>query len=1056
MLKAQLTTEALSMKRFNTSVFLLFAFILYLSIGANAQHFHVSSYTAEDGLPEGNIHGITQDQLGFVWIASDAGLVRFDGERFKTVSERPYREVFKDKKGRVLAINSRGLWEVHSLPDQPALEKISFPEELKLLENPQIIEDHLGRLWIYGVGQAMRVASGATLTYPFPEREQMYLSEGDQGEMWAISKSGQLYEYNFAVEVFDESPFKLPVAVNSFVHSVGEGFWIGAVDGVWYLSIKNRKVSAQKVIAIEGGVNFVIAANTGVFFGTKDKGLIRLKRNEQGEFELEEIEDHTFPHSTMPLPFKDAQNPFADQEGGLWLSTDQGVARLTPNIFDAVDAVPKGNITAITQLDNGEIYNAQGQLFKMAKNEIGLSGQNIPTPYNVTALAHFRNQLWVGTFDGQVGYMESNTGRFKTVEVRDSKGLIFNMEADPIGGIWVAQSPNPKSFIGVAKVTPDLQVKYYGATEGFQSRVLATRTGHDQQVYFGAAGDEHYLYKYDPREDRVIDLSIPLGFKHHENFEVHDLHADYTGTVWMATTDGLLEYKNGEVRRINLGPVLTSAEMRGLDLLDDGTLWISTDIHGIIKYTAKGFTSFSENNGLITNISNYRTVMVDQDGGVFIGTAEGLEVSQVPNPIASPTLRPMLTGIRLTNGFIEPHEDHLYRIPSNSYIALEYLTLAFSTEEILYQTRIPELGLAWSEPSHNQELVIPSLEAGEYSFEVRAKEKSGHLWSEPSVYTLKVYTVWYLSIYAYLAYGLLAIGIVVLALKLNTARHKKRNQDLENLILERTNEIVQQKEEIAAQKEELSTNNEQLIDLNNEKNYYISVVAHDLKSPLNRISSLLNLIRLEAGELGEKPEQYLKMIGASVEEQRHLITDILDLQAIESHSISLDMQEVEVVGLIQGMVEELRVSAMDKSIDIHYIHQGSELYVMADPHYMKQVLGNLFSNAIKFSPEETNVYINVEHRKERVKISVKDEGPGISKEDQQKLFRKFQKLSAQPTAGERSTGLGLSIVKKFSEAMGGRVWCKSKLGEGATFILEIDALRQEQVSSSSRVNELNG
>jgi signal transduction histidine kinase len=130
--------------------------------------------------------------------------------------------------------------------------------------------------------------------------------------------------------------------------------------------------------------------------------------------------------------------------------------------------------------------------------------------------------------------------------------------------------------------------------------------------------------------------------------------------------------------------------------------------------------------------------------------------------------------------------------------------------------------------------------------------------------------------------------------------------------------------------------------------------------------------------------------------------------------------------------------------------------VIADEQALMQVLDNLVSNAVKYSPHGKNVYIKTIHHTEGqmaemtfkstpltllpstfLRIEITDEGPGISEEDMKKLFGKFARLSAQPTGGEHSTGLGLSIVKKMVEGMRGRVWCESEQGNGATFIVEL-------------------
>jgi two-component system, sensor histidine kinase and response regulator len=133
---------------------------------------------------------------------------------------------------------------------------------------------------------------------------------------------------------------------------------------------------------------------------------------------------------------------------------------------------------------------------------------------------------------------------------------------------------------------------------------------------------------------------------------------------------------------------------------------------------------------------------------------------------------------------------------------------------------------------------------------------------------------------------------------------------------------------------------------------------------------------------------------------------------------------------------------MQKNISIHF-STSQDFLVKADEQLLYQVCENLISNAVKYSPLDTNVWISVTEKPQeaeietKIRLSFRDEGPGISEEDQKRLFKRFARLSAQPTGGEQSTGLGLSIVIKMVEVMKGKVWCESVLGKGAEFIVEL-------------------
>jgi signal transduction histidine kinase len=244
--------------------------------------------------------------------------------------------------------------------------------------------------------------------------------------------------------------------------------------------------------------------------------------------------------------------------------------------------------------------------------------------------------------------------------------------------------------------------------------------------------------------------------------------------------------------------------------------------------------------------------------------------------------------------------------------------------------------------------------------------------------------------------------------------------------------IDAQRKNIELQKIELEKRNDALEEINHEKNHLIKILAHDLRSPLNQISGLAKLMEKEKGE---DHQDYINKIQYAAKRLEGMISKILDVEAIETNRINLITEEIEVLPVIQEIVHSYEKTAGAKNITLN-ISSEPHLKVIADRTYLSEVLENLVTNAIKFSSPFKNIHIFCHDKKDNVEIHIKDEGPGFTDEDKQNLFQKFTKLSAQPTGGEQSTGLGLSIVKKFMELMNGEVICESTNGMGATFILK--------------------
>lgn len=237
------------------------------------------------------------------------------------------------------------------------------------------------------------------------------------------------------------------------------------------------------------------------------------------------------------------------------------------------------------------------------------------------------------------------------------------------------------------------------------------------------------------------------------------------------------------------------------------------------------------------------------------------------------------------------------------------------------------------------------------------------------------------------------------------------------------------------QNQEILSKNEELLNLNLEKNNLIGIVAHDLKSPLNQIKGLLSLVKM-TGQVDQETSKYLGMMDQSVVRLNEMIAKILDVEAIESRKLNLKIESINLSEVLTAVADRYANDAAKKNITIHR-NIAADVFAQADKNYAEQVLENLVSNAIKFSPFDLCVAINLIRNEERAICEVKDQGPGLSEEDKKKLFGKYQKLSARPTGNEISTGLGLSIVKKFVEAMEGEIWCESELGKGASFLVSL-------------------
>jgi len=289
-------------------------------------------------------------------------------------------------------------------------------------------------------------------------------------------------------------------------------------------------------------------------------------------------------------------------------------------------------------------------------------------------------------------------------------------------------------------------------------------------------------------------------------------------------------------------------------------------------------------------------------------------------------------------------------------------------------------------------------------------------------------------------YLLIAITGLALAVMLVSAYYflnkhrvsiRLQEQNLENL--NQKKEIEKQRKQVTQINKDLKEKNRSLKQLNKEKDYLMHVVAHDLKSPLNQMAGLVQVINFEPDSLTETQKGCLEKIETVSLRLSHMVDKILDIEAIEKKSYNMNFEEVDLREVISETIDEFEPIAKKKHIDLSSKTNGKISLVKLDRQHAMQVFSNLISNAIKFSPPHRNVRVILATEQDKIVTEIHDEGPGLTNEDKQKVFKEFQRLSAQPTGNEVSNGLGLSIVKKYVEAMNGKVWVESDYGHGAKF-----------------------
>lgn len=754
------------------------------------------------------------------------------------------------------------------------------------------------------------------------------------------------------------------------------------------------------------------------------------------------------------LKTQDIRHLFQDKQGGLWLSSNEGVYRVGLDIpltyWDADDglkgslnhlieyqeqnylATSKGvfvmhgnSFTKVKGLDNVswrfQVINNNNQTKLLVATSAGVFQVNESSAIQLTdfpcsylyASPQLPDVLWVSEKEDLGLYIFRKKNLVKVGVIPTIKNIVKDIEEDQKQNIWIGTD-----FGGLYKIKP---IKNLESLTGPSFKIYGLNHGlrKIEEIRVEILGDSivllsgHNTYLYDQENDNFKTLNISKTQNPHDSLETIFIDIDAKGTYWVQRNEKdynlLIEraFLDGERFLMETIPFKMIPRKLARQVIDkpDGSCWIVFN-NALFRYDPL-FNYVKEKN----HITLINKIVTNQDT-VFKSTV-------LPN-----------------------RQARNWGLPDNLPFKFNDLTFHFNSsclrneESNKYQYKLIGDENRWSTWSDQPVAYFTNLHEGGYKFMVRSKGFD-EIPGEISVYSFSISPPWYRSLFVFLIYFILGLLFIWTLLKLNTSRIRKSNELLEEKVNIRTAEIVDQNIKIRLQQKEIITQNEELQLLNKEKNFLLGAVAHDLKNPLNSIYSISQLIKMDDKQLGDEQVEYINQIEHISLRLTEKVNEILDVTVIDANQNKVPLKRGEMSSLVNEIVRNLQPVAIRKNIRLVYENPETKYFASFEKNYMRKAIQNLLDNAIKFSPKNKEIYINLSHPEDKLRLMIRDQGPGITEKDRKRLFQRFTTLTARPTNGEKSTGLGLSIVKRCVEAMNGKVWCESIPGEGATFFIEI-------------------
>lgn len=1074
------------------------------------------SYSLDQGLSQSSVSAIAQDKRGFVWLATEEGVNRFDAYSFRVYrNESGDSSSLSDSYTTALCVDNKGCVLVGTLAGgiasyNPMTDH--FTNYRYDIQNPRSISSNNVKfilqssknnlLWIGtgdgGLNSFNPQTEEFTRFYHTPNSSSSIPSnlvnciyEDKKGILWIGTDNGlcKFDPTSGIATTFQHIPNNSNSLANNDVHAITQDsqgcLWIGTFGGgldcyspetgVW-----KHFTEATKSIP-ENRINTLLFTRDELLWiGTHNNGLAAFD-TESGRFQ-------TFTYSASDprsLGNNRVYSLLEDKDGRLWVGTNAGgVAIYTPKArkFLHYRHEPNNPASLSSNSVSGILEDAQKRIWIGTQEEgINLFDPNKGTfkrfpyvPKNPKALSNKRvlsihqdpttQKLWVGTEVG-LNYFDPETG-FSQHYFHDKKNP-YSISNDRAYEIHIPPKTSPMAGkVWVGTFTDGLNL-FNPSTEKFtrflhnpndtnslsNNDIICLKERSDSTLWVGTFGGgickldlrtmRWTRYPHDPKNPRTVSANAITCFAE-----------DSKGNFWVGAINGLNKYDPVTDSFIRYQKNSGFLDELVYAIIEDryGNFWISTN-KGLVRFhpETKVIRQYDVADGLQSNEYNSGAFLT-HDGYIIFGGINGFNIFH-PDSIQDEanTSAIVLTGFRKFNKHVHLDtsitELHTLRLPySDNFITFEYSELNYTNpQKNKYAYKLEGFDDDWIESENVREATYTNLDPGEYTFRVKAANHDG-IWTEREArLTLIILPPWWKTWWFRLLVAISMVGSVAGVFQWRTRQISARNETLSKSVREQTSEISRQMgilddqaREIELRNSELQQKNLALEELNREKNEFLGIAAHDLKNPLASI--ILTVENLQRYGNTMKPEQMNRLqenIKVTASRMKSIIERLLDINAIETGNLNITLRECNFPKIVRATVEEYRERASAKSITLHFSSTEEHINVIADEASLHTVLENLISNAIKYSPFEKNVYIQVGREGGMARCDVQDEGPGFSEEDQLRLFGKYARLTPKPTGGEHSTGLGLSIVKRMIEAMRGHVWCNTKLGEGATFSISL-------------------
>lgn len=1043
-----------------------------------------NTLTNRDGLSNGQVNCILQDNRGYMWFATKSGLNRFDGFRFrnffnknldeKTIPNNSVDDIQQDWKGNLWIHTGVGYciyqYDKETFDRHPEKWLSSVGVNGTIYK---VFIDSNKNFWFMLYDQGCCFVEGQTLKSHLFSYKDMGIKKGELVSSITEQHGTAVLSFNNGTLCRIDGIHKKVLWTNPYLtqnhpnKDDGTFSFIDSRNNYWVLTNGEAYIycSAQKKWYV--GMH-AFMDNQKVAMPTRERVLIRdIATSKDGKTWI--ATDHLgllvvdyahkichqfIKHDNIPgsMPDNSLQKVYIDRNQAVWIGTyKNGVAYNSPS-FTKFNTIDLGDVCTITQDKLGNYWcgtNDAGIVCYNPKTGLrinyGMAQTGLSSNIVVSSITMSDGTMYFGTFNG--GMARYRNGEWKSFQASPNglahksvwafgEDKYHRLLIGTLGGGVQIFDPKTERFIKTlnldnSKISSNYISSFCNLPSG---NVLI---GHSQNVSI-----------LDVNNFSLTNQNTTKGGMTFPSPSINDVIVDSRGICWMATPAGMTMYDpdNGQLEIIN--ELNGTQGAVGCAVVEDQqkTVWLISEFivtHVQLTKNNKNkwelnMTSYNSMDGLQEHQFNYRSAYLSPNGDLAIGGQDGINIIHTKmERNANRHVKALFSGLVLFDHPLMAGEEYEGRVvlesslESSRKLDLNYKDNAFTIQLSSSDVTVPSRNRflyrmegvtdKWMmTASGRPEVTFTNLSPGSYTLQVKVVNGDGTVCDDISELKINVNPPFYLSIWALMVYILLACGAVYL--------YRKRALDRQKMLFER---------------ERMEANIKKDRELNELKLNFFTNVSHELRTPLTLIiSPLVSMIKREDDE---DKKRKLTLIHRNAERLLNLVNQILDFRKIEQNSGKLTLTQVEVVSFMENICRSFQVLGNNK-IQLVFTSTFKKLVMSFDVDKVGKIINNLLSNSYKFTPDGGSVSVSLDIVKEVkikgiakdvLRIKVADTGKGISDEDKAHIFDRFFQVNGTEMQPFGGSGIGLNLVKSFADLHGGTASVEDNPGGGTVFTIDI-------------------